>query len=75
MARPTPEQQLRIRALRILTDRRPHESQALTWAADLVGWRVTGARESWASLERRHGFTLRELSLGAQPIHHQEKTQ
>jgi hypothetical protein len=62
--------QLHMRALRILNDGRPHDTQAIRWA------RVTASPElrrlaadqplmNWQAL-RSAGFTLREISLGAQ---------
>ncbi len=73
MPNATPSEILRRRALRMLTDRRQHEQAALAWAAKLVG-RPGPKPETFTALQRQ-GFTLRELSLGATPINHQESRQ
>lgn len=63
-------EQLHLRALRILNDGRQHETQVMRWA------RITTSPElrrlpadqpalNWQAL-RSAGFTLREISLGAQ---------
>lgn len=52
---------LRIRAIRMLTDGRPHAAAALKWAEHLSHARE---RQRVAELQRL-GFTPREISLGA----------
>jgi hypothetical protein len=53
-----PDDQLRFRARRILTDGRKHAPAALKWAARILGWRSPQEM-------LRMGFTDRELSAGA----------
>jgi hypothetical protein len=57
------EEQLRMRALRLLHDGLPHDPAAVQWARVLVSPELTPG----PSYElQRAGFSLREISLGAQ---------
>lgn len=58
MARP--EYELRNRALRLLTDHHKHDQQTVEWARKVL----RQARD--IEEMQQAGFTLRELSLGAQ---------
>lgn len=57
----TPEEQLYLRALRILNDGMHHTPAAVRWARAVAGFECAEDLPP----DPPHGFTLRELSLGA----------
>lgn len=65
------EEQLHLRALRLLNDGRVHDQRAIHWARVTTSPELRQRREfvhsspNWRAL-RSAGFTLREISLGAQ---------
>jgi hypothetical protein len=67
MTPPSIDEQLTAAASRILTDERRHEPQATMWARRYLEAQAAARRLTRIYLERtRHGFSARELSLGAQ---------
>jgi hypothetical protein len=56
-------EQLHLRALRLLNDGRQHQAAAVHWARCLVSPEL---RPNQMHELQRAGFTLREISLGAQ---------
>lgn len=64
-------EQLHLRALRMLYDGRSHDQRAMHWAKVTTSPELRRRREfvqatpNWQAL-RSAGFTLREISLGAQ---------
>lgn len=58
-------EQLRLRALRLLTDRYTHDPRAVLWARKASGLEIPTAQQMQAM--NMAGFTPRELSLGADP--------
>lgn len=62
----TTDEQLRLRALRILHDGNRHAPRAIAWAVGAIG-RKYSANELRRSgdIPARRPFTARELSLGA----------
>ena len=57
------EEQLHLRALRLLHDGRVHQPAAVHWARVLVSPELVPSPATELQLT---GFTLREISLGAQ---------
>ncbi|WP_143093165.1 hypothetical protein [Polaromonas sp. OV174] len=55
--------QLQLRALRILNDRRRHAARAFAWARQVLS--TPGDPFPIPEAKSRHEFSLRELSLGA----------
>ncbi len=60
------KEQLHLRALRLLHDGRRHAYLAERWARDLVSSGITPGALKTATELQFAGFTLREISLGAQ---------
>lgn len=59
-------EQLHLRALRLLHDDRKHAPSAERWAREQVATGVTPKAFKTATELQFAGFTLREISLGAQ---------
>lgn len=67
----TTDEQLHLRALRMLNDGKSHDQRAMHWARLTASPELRQRRQfvhatpNWRAL-RSAGFTLREISLGAQ---------